>query len=659
MLHPQALLHDAAPPVQREALLGLLGSSPTDFEAVADIVQDDPVLLHALLRAVPLTGLPLQHGLRAALRSRLETLGTAMLTAWLLSRPAAAHSRTDAASRSISLRAAGIARDVAREQGHEWVDDVALACLWSRLAQLLRLSPTQTGTHVPLRAVNAGLAEQCGCPPLVADALLLADASEEQVRQAHPLAATAWLATRLACGGEAPAGFGAAELGIPAERLAQIVTGWHGVLPVDTADLPAATSGSSLLPQPLPDSPHPHRLFEAAVGGLAHQAFHDMSPETLQQRYMAAARLLCGQQPTLIVVARDGRIEPLALGDDPQLTTRLRDCAPRLDDEASVLALAMRSQTPTSYHREEGDGPGRSVLDWQLARWLGRSGFVCVPFMAGAMAGAVVVTPDRAAPAAAEGTRMLVALTTVAASVACMQQERVALEDALRTRIEQDYRDHARRIAHEARNPLSVIRSYLHLMPQRHGASPGLTDDLRIVHDEIERIGALIDAVARPPEATVEPSSCHVTELLHDMRAMVGEPLFGSRGIHFELRTLPALPAAAMPASALRQVLLNLLHNAADTLHPGGRCTVALAGELIADGLRCIEIRVIDNGPGLPPERLADLFSPQASTKGGAHQGLGLAITREILERWQARILCRSQQSVGTSFQLLVPVVSE
>lgn len=659
MLHPQAPLHDAAPPAQREALLGLLGTSPTDFQALADIVQDDPVLLHALFRAVPLSGLPLQHGLREAVVSRLQTLGAALLTAWLLSRPAVVPSRTDAALRAHALRAAGIARDIAREQGRAWADEAALGCLWSRLGQLLRLGPLQTGGQIPTRVLNAGLAEQCGCPPLMIDALLLADASVEQARQAHPLAATVWLATRLASSGEFPAGFGAAELGVPAERLARIVAEWHAMLPVDPTDLPTPPLAETLLAPLLPDGSHGHRLVEAAVAGFAQQAFHELPTEALGPRYIAAARLLCGQQPALVVVAREGRIEPLPLTGDARIGAHLGECAPRLDDEASVLALALRSQTPTSYHREEGDGPGRSLLDWQLARWLGRSGFVCVPFMAGTLAGAVVVTPDRAAPAAAEATRMLVALSAVAASVACMQQDRSALEVALRERIEQGYRDHARRIAHEARNPLSVIRSYLHLIPQRHGTAPGLSDDLRIVQDEIERIGALIDAVARPPEPPAEPSSCHVTELLHDMRAMVGEPLFGSRGIHFELRTLPALPAAAMPASALRQVLLNLLHNAADTLHPGGRCTVALAGELIADGRRCLEIRVIDNGPGLPPDRLSDLFSPQASTKGGAHQGLGLAITREILERWQARILCRSQPSVGTSFQLLVPVVSE
>jgi nitrogen-specific signal transduction histidine kinase len=254
---------------------------------------------------------------------------------------------------------------------------------------------------------------------------------------------------------------------------------------------------------------------------------------------------------------------------------------------------------------------------------------------------------------------MLVALTACAASVALEQHRRKQLEQALRHDIERRQREHVRRIAHEARNPLSIIRSYLHLIPQRHGDIAGLADDLRIVQEEIERLGGLIDAATSAPTPIEEPPSCDVGVLLHDMRAMLGESLFGSRGIHLELRTMPELPPVAMPASALRQVMLNLLQNAADILHPGGRCTVALAGELIADGVRCLEIRVIDNGPGLPPERLGDLFSPQPSRKGGQHQGLGLSITRDLLDRWHARILCRSQHSVGTSFQLLVPVVSE
>lgn len=655
MLHPQALLHDAASPAQRDALLGLLGTTPPDLASAADRFLEDPVLLHALLRALPLSGERIGNGLRDAVATRVEQLGPDLLTAWLLSRPTPARvSRTDVALRSQSLHAAGIARRLAQESGHPFVDDVALAALWSRLTQLLRAGPNPGSGRLPSsRELNARLAQECGCPVLIADALTLADCAEEQIAQAHPLAALTWCANRLAANPDNWLDACSRICGLSRDCLADIVTA-EGP-PVHAAN-EAGDGDTVVLPAPLAATPP--RLVEAALAGFAHKAFADLDETALRMRYEAATRLLCDQHPFLVVIADDNRLSALPLTSWRRSAEWHGEAAQPLDDEASVLALAVRSQTPTSWHRSD-DGPGRSVRDWQLARWFGHGGFVCIPFTCGTNRGAIVVAPERSPLPATEVARMLVALTSCAASVALERHRRSQLEQALRHDIEQRQREHVRRIAHEARNPLSVIRSYLHLIPQRHGDIAGLADDLRIVQEEIERLGGLIDAATSAPTSIEEPSSCDVGVLLHDMRAMLGESLFGSRGIHLELRTLPDLPPVAMPASALRQVMLNLLHNAADILHPGGRCTVALAGELIADGVRCLEIRVIDNGPGLPPERLGDLFSPQPSRKGGQHQGLGLSITRDLLDRWHARILCRSQHSVGTSFQLLVPVVSE
>ncbi|MDX5364414.1 MAG: HAMP domain-containing histidine kinase [Pseudazoarcus pumilus] len=655
MLHPQVLLHDAASQAQRDALLALLGETPPDFPAATRCFADDPVLLHALLRAMPLDRECLDRQLFDAVETRLNAVGADLLTAWLLSRSGRPHnSRTDLALRRQSQHAADIARALSQAAGHRFADDAALVALWSRLAQLLRVGPLPGGGHqAPSRQLNARLAEECGCSPLICDALMLADAAEEQVLQAHPLSAISWCANRLAANAEHWLQACARVSGLSVDTLMHVVA----VQPA--AELPVPDDAGESDPNlPAPLSATSPRLLEAALAGFALKAFAGLDGTELRVRYEAAARLLCDQHPLLVIVAQEDRLHALSLTDQPAVTRYHNESAQPLDDEASVLALAVRSQTPTSWHRDD-DGPGRSVRDWQLARWIGRSGFVCIPFSAGATRGAIVVAPEHSPLPATEVARLLVSLTSAAAAVAIERHAREALARELRQQVEQRHREHARRIAHEARNPLSVIRSYLHLIPQRHAGVAGLSDDLRIVQDEIERLGGLIDTVGQAPEPAAEPAHCDVVMLLRDMQAMLGESLFGSRGIQLELRTQPDLPQAAMPASALRQVMLNLLHNAADILHPGGRCTVALAGELIADGARCIEIRVIDNGPGLPPERLDDLFSPQPSRKGGQHQGLGLSITRDILERWQARILCRSQNGVGTSFQLLVPIISE
>ena len=103
-------------------------------------------------------------------------------------------------------------------------------------------------------------------------------------------------------------------------------------------------------------------------------------------------------------------------------------------------------------------------------------------------------------------------------------------------------------------------------------------------------------------------------------------------------------------------MLLNLFRNASEALHPGQRLVVSASSQVSVDGRASLEIRLVDNGPGLPPDRAADLFSPRISHKGGTHQGVGLSVVREILTQWGATILCRSQPGSGTSFQIFLPL---
>src|SRR5690606_15946898 len=126
--------------------------------------------------------------------------------------------------------------------------------------------------------------------------------------------------------------------------------------------------------------------------------------------------------------------------------------------------------------------------------------------------------------------------------------------------------------------------------------------------------------------------------------------------IQLELRAAREVPAAAIPASALKQVLLNLLRNASEALQPGQRLVVSVLPLVNVDGRNCLEIRFVDNGPGLPIERAQDPLTPRPSDKGGEHQGLGLSVVREILAQWGGTLLCRTQAGAGTSFQIFVPL---
>ena len=101
-------------------------------------------------------------------------------------------------------------------------------------------------------------------------------------------------------------------------------------------------------------------------------------------------------------------------------------------------------------------------------------------------------------------------------------------------------------------------------------------------------------------------------------------------------------------APRLKQVLVNLLLNAGRRSRNG---RVSLSAKVDGEWLA---FEVVDSGPGLPTDVLDHLFQPVVSNKGAAHQGIGLAIVRQLVRELDGLINCRSS-SQGTCFQILIP----
>ena len=116
----------------------------------------------------------------------------------------------------------------------------------------------------------------------------------------------------------------------------------------------------------------------------------------------------------------------------------------------------------------------------------------------------------------------------------------------------------------------------------------------------------------------------------------------------------PDVPPTIEAADPIRQILTNLLQNAAEALTSGGRIRIATKHPVNLGGRRYTELVVEDNGPGLPQEIMANLFSPGASTKGSEQRGLGLSIVKRLADDMGAILLCSSSHN-GTRFQLLLP----
>ena len=203
-------------------------------------------------------------------------------------------------------------------------------------------------------------------------------------------------------------------------------------------------------------------------------------------------------------------------------------------------------------------------------------------------------------------------------------------------------------VAHEIRNPLGVIRGTVELMRERSGKAlqPRDEEALRDLLSEVERMRRLTEdfldlgserPLAKAPidVAALARETARATEAAHP-------------GIQVEVRA-GALPQLEADAGRLRQVLANLLSNAA---HAQGQGPVEL--EAKADG-RVLRIRVRDHGPGIPPEQRKRLFDPFFTTKSGG-TGLGLAIARRLCERHGGSLALLDEPGPGAAFEIVLPV---
>lgn len=665
-------------PEHGEAILRLMRDKAFDWIEIADEVRRSPGLLYALLSAAPLGGHRLKNDLRNLLAERLQDIGEELLRAWLMQmnwcRPQAS-----AAERSINTRSlltAECALHLALETAYPHADEAYLVGHWLALETLLfapasvnePLYTTLANDPACRREVTATLISHCGVPLPVINALKLHDALEEQLQDAHPLGRLVWSAQALASEQwDARLEQVSRVTGLPVATLMSLRTDLF--LIVTRGAAPEDTTVARTLPTP--DSPHnsdrdatacswptlpTDTLHRAALRGSIRGAFANIPEERIGTRLTRACHLLCGMAAPVIVIADDDdRLRALQLNADSDIPAYFNELAQRLDDATSIIALALRTGVPTTRTDQES-GPGRAVGDWHVSQWLGSAGMMCLPLpIRDCKAVALVgMRGDRSTDSAT--CQLMTELAVEAVDTWLDAERKKQLRATISAEIEARYHEHARRVVHEANNPLTVIQSYLSVMPDRHPETGGLSDELRIIQTELERLGTLLKQVANPPDLTPEASVCDVNELIEDMRTLYGDPLFTQRGIQLDLRTSRQLPPAALPASALKQVLLNLFRNASEALQPGKRFSIVVPGQLIVNGNSCIEIRVIDNGPGLPAERLSHLFSAGSSVKGGEHQGLGLSIVNDTLSKWGGSILCRSQPGSGTSFQLLVPV---
>jgi signal transduction histidine kinase len=213
-------------------------------------------------------------------------------------------------------------------------------------------------------------------------------------------------------------------------------------------------------------------------------------------------------------------------------------------------------------------------------------------------------------------------------------------------------------VAHEVRNPLSSIglnvellqESFLKAQFSSQGAKAEAQDVLASVLAEVDRLTEVTDQylrMARTPNPHLAPE---------DVNAVVGSVLDFSRE-ELEraqvkvVRALdPHIPLALADEGQLRQVFLNLVRNSREAMSGGGTLEV---GSRASQGV--VEVVFRDSGAGIPQEAQSRIFEPFFSTKAGG-TGLGLALSRQILQAHGGSIGCENLEGGGTRFVIRLPV---
>jgi signal transduction histidine kinase len=205
-------------------------------------------------------------------------------------------------------------------------------------------------------------------------------------------------------------------------------------------------------------------------------------------------------------------------------------------------------------------------------------------------------------------------------------------------------------LAHEIRNPLAGIAGVIEIVSRDLPTTSPARAVVKDVRQEIARINHIVTDLlqtARPHPPKVSKSDLNITV---EHAVMLGRQQALAKGVEIALHKDPTLPEVEHDSDQIHQVLLNLLLNALQAIDQKGKVVVTVS---FHGGNAVVE--VADNGRGIAPENLPNIFRPFYTTKGDG-TGLGLSLARRIIEDHQGRIDVTSTVAKGTTFAMVLPL---
>jgi two-component system NtrC family sensor kinase len=216
-------------------------------------------------------------------------------------------------------------------------------------------------------------------------------------------------------------------------------------------------------------------------------------------------------------------------------------------------------------------------------------------------------------------------------------------------------------VAHEINNPLAIISAKTGLVMDLLELSEDfkykekIASEINGTSDAVERCKVITHRLlgfARRMDVTLEP--ININNLMQEVLSFLDkEALY--RGINFDLNLRDSLPVIESDRGQLQQIFLNLINNAIDAIDKDGRITISTKKR----DQNSIQVDVIDNGKGIPPDIMRHIFEPFFTTKDHGEKkgtGLGLFITYGLVKKLGGLISVQSSGGAGTTFTVILPI---
>jgi PAS domain S-box-containing protein len=211
--------------------------------------------------------------------------------------------------------------------------------------------------------------------------------------------------------------------------------------------------------------------------------------------------------------------------------------------------------------------------------------------------------------------------------------------------------------AHEIRNPLNNLSLQLEEMRTLHKLAPEVEKLAAESQNECQRLTEISRRMldfARGQDFHPIPTDMAVLVRRVLLRM---QPVLDRAGVRSLFSATEALPPAMADALSIEQVILNLIENAAKAMPEGGHLGVSLQLSALESGAPAVEVRVADTGQGLPAQVREKLFQPYVTTRADGH-GLGLALSRHIIDAHRGALRAETYPGSGTVFRVFLPVAS-